>query len=207
MSKFEENFQKIAKELEALDKTFVIKGMPKEYEGIWTPNNEIRLWSIPRQSAEILRLLVLIKQPKLILELGTSAGYSTIWLASGARHYGGKVYTIELAKPKIEIAKKYFKKAGIAKHIKKIEGKISDVLRDWDKKIDFVFLDADKENYLSYIKQLEPFLNNNAVIVADNASDYKDFMKDYLIYVITSDKYHSYLLNIDHGLMVSVKLS
>jgi len=207
MSEFEENFQKITKELEELDKTFVIKGIPKEYEGIWTPNNEIRLWSIPRQSAEILKLFVLIKQPRLILELGTSAGYSTIWLASSARHYGGKVYTIELAKPKIEIAKKYFQKAGVAENIEQLEGKICDILSDWDKKIDFVFLDADKENYLFYIKQFEPFLNNNAVIVADNASDYKDFMKDYLIYVTESDKYYSYLLDIDNGLIISVKLS
>jgi len=207
MSKFEENFQKIAKELEVLDKTFVIKGIPKEYEGIWTPNNEVRLWSIPRQSAEILRLLVSIKQPKLILELGTSAGYSTIWLASAARHYGGKVYTIELTMPKIEMAKKYFQKAGVAENIEQLEGRISDILSNWDKKIDFVFLDADKENYLSYIKQFEPFLNNNAVIVADNASDYKDFMKDYLIYIATSGKYYNYLLDIDHGLMISVKLS
>ena len=207
MSKFEENFQKIVEELEALDKTFVIKGSPKEYEKIWVPNNEIRLWSIPRQSAEILKSLVLIKQPKLILELGTSAGYSTIWLASGARHYGGKVYTIELTKPKIEIAKKYFQKAGVAENIEQLEGKIFDILSNWDKKIDFVFLDADKGNYISYIKQLEPSLSNNAVIVADNASDYRDLMKDYLIYVTTSGKYHSYLLNIDHGLMISVKLS
>ena len=143
MSKFEENFQKIVEELEALDKTFVIKGSPKEYEKIWVPNNEIMLWSIPRQSAEILKSLVLIKQPKLILELGTSAGYSTIWLASGARHYGGKVYTIELTKPKIEIAKKYFQKAGVAENIEQLEGKIFDILSNWDKKIDFVFLDAD----------------------------------------------------------------
>jgi len=157
MSEFEENFQKITKELEELDKTFVIKGIPKEYEGIWTPNNEIRLWSIPRQSAEILKLFVLIKQPRLILELGTSAGYSTIWLASGARHYGGKVYTIELAKPKIEIAKKYFQKAGVAENIEQLEGKICDILSDWDKKIDFVFWTPIRKITFLILNNLNPF--------------------------------------------------
>lgn len=206
MNKFEKKFQKVSKKLEKLEKTFIIKGIPKGYGEIWVPNNEIKLWSIPRQSAEILKLFVLAKKPKIILELGTSAGYSTIWLASGARHYGGKVYTIELAKPKIEMAKRYFQKAGVAKYIKQLEGKISDILSNWNKKIDFVFLDADKKNYISYIKQLEPFLNNNAIIIADNASNYKNIMKDYLIYITTSDKYYSYLLNIDHGLMISVKL-
>ncbi len=206
MDSFEKTFFEAAAELEELDKSFVIQGVPEEYKELWVPRNEIRLWSIPRSSAEILKALVLAHKPKTILELGTSAGYSTIWLAWAARLIGGHVTTIELAKPKIEMAKRYFAKAKVSEDITQVEGKISEVLNKWDQEVDFVFLDADKPNYLAYIKQLEPFLAKGGVIVADNAIDFKEDMKDYLDYITASDKYHSQLLSIDHGLMISVVL-
>ena len=101
---------KICDELEKLNETFLIKGVPEEYKEIWVPNNEIKLWQIPRTSAEVLKCFALANKSKVILELGTSAGYSAIWLASAARQFDGKVYTIELAKPKIEMAKNILKK-------------------------------------------------------------------------------------------------
>lgn len=205
-SKFDDNFLNVVREIEELEKTFVIKGVPEEYRGVWTPNGEIKLWSVPRKTAEILNALVMARQPKTILELGTSAGYSTLWLAKAAEQYGGKVYTIELARPKIEMAGKHFQKAGLSEYIEQLRGKISDILPRWNKgQIDFVFMDADKKNYLSYLKQIEPFLSEGAVIAADNAIDFKDLMDDYLIYVSDSGKYESRLIEIDNGLMISVK--
>ena len=128
-------------------------------------------------------------------------------MASALKQLGkGKIYTIELAKPKIEMAGKYFKKAKVREYISQLEGEISKLLIKWNKKIDFVFMDADKINYLSYIKEIEPFLNKRAIIVADNAINFTDLMKDYLHYVKTSEKYFSYLIPLDNGLMVSVKL-
>lgn len=201
-----DGFMGVIREIEELEKTFVIKGVPEEYKDVWTPNGEIKLWSVPRKTAEILNALVMVSRPKTILELGTSAGYSTLWLAKAAEQYGGKVHTIELAKPKIEMAGKHFQKAGLSECIEQLEGKISDILPRWDKgQIDFVFMDADKKNYLSYLKQLEPFLSEGAVIAADNAIDFKGLMDDYLIYVSESGKYKSRLIEIDNGLMVSVK--
>jgi len=206
MDSFEQNFLKVCEELEKLDETFLIKGVPEEYKEIWVPNNEIKLWQIPRTSAEVLKAFALSNKSKVVLELGTSAGYSALWLASAVKQFDGKVYTIELAKPKIEMAKKYFKKAKLDKYIEQIEGRISEVLGKWNKKVDFVFLDADKKNYLAYIKQFEPFLKSGSIIIADNASDFGHLMKDYLDYVSKSSKYYSFLLNIDNGLMVSIKL-
>ena len=83
---------------------------------------------------------------------------------------------------------------------------MSEVLKTWDKKIDFLFIDADKKNYLKYLKKLEPFLNPGAIIAADNAVNFQDLMPDYLDYLRQSDKYYSYLLQIDNGLMISIKL-
>ena len=127
-------------------------------------------------------------------------------LASAVKEFDGKVYTIDLIKPKIKEAKKNFKRARVEKFINQIEGEISQVLSKWNKKIDFVFLDADKPNYLNYIKKMEPHFKRGTVIVADNATDFGYAMKDYLEYVFKDPKYKSYLLDIDHGLMVSVKI-
>ena len=154
MDTFEKNFLKVCEELEKLDETFLIKGVPEEYKEIWVPNNEIKLWQIPRTSAEVLKAFALSNKSKVVLELGTSAGYSALWLASAVRQFDGKVYTIELAKPKIEMARKYFKKTKLDKYIEQIEGKISEVLGKWNKKVDFVFLDADKQNYLAFYASL-----------------------------------------------------
>ncbi|MEA3430074.1 MAG: class I SAM-dependent methyltransferase [Nanoarchaeota archaeon] len=206
MNKTETTFLKVCEELENLDKTFLIKGVPEEYKEIWVPNNEIKLWQIPRTSGQILKAFVLSNKSKTVLELGTSAGYSTIWLASAASQFNGKVYTIELAKPKIEMAKRYFKKAELENYIEQIEGKISEVLNKWDKDLDLIFLDADKPNYFNYIKQFEPFLKIGSIIIADNASDFGHLMKDYLEYVTNNPKYYSFLLDIDHGLMISIRL-
>jgi len=207
MDKFEKNFLKVSLELEKLCKNFSIKGkIPKAHQGIWLPKKEVRAWAIPRSSGQLLRMLVLANKPRTILELGTSFGYSALWLASGVRQYGGRVYTVDLIKPKIKTAKKYFKKAKLDGSITQIGGKISDVLNKWNKKVDFVFMDADKSNYLSYIKQLEPHIKKGTLIIADNAVNFGYLMKDYIAYMTNGGKYCSHLLKMDNGLLLSVKL-
>ncbi|MEX0649802.1 MAG: class I SAM-dependent methyltransferase [Candidatus Andersenbacteria bacterium] len=199
-------FEKATKELEQLALSYSVPKDTKGYEEVWVPGESIKMWSVPRRTAELLRKYVLEYKPKVILELGTSSGYSTIWLASGAKEYGGKIYTVEMARPKIEIARKYIKETEMEDVVEITEGKIADVLKNWEKPIDFVFLDADKMNYKPYIDQIEPHLNKGAIVIADNAIDFAHLMKDYLTYVQESGKYKSELLNIDNGLMVSVKL-
>jgi len=72
-----------------------------------------------------------------------------MWLASAVEENQGKVYTVELAKPKIDMAAKTFKDSDLENSVQQIEGNVSAVLNNWDKQIDMVFLDADKMNYLS----------------------------------------------------------
>ena len=67
-------------------------------------------------------------------------------------------------------------------------------------------MDADKSNYLKYIKQMECFLNKESIIISDKTINFAELMKDYLNYAKTSEKYHSYLVSLDNGLMISVKL-
>lgn len=204
--KEKELFEVSTKELEDLNDSYALPSDTVGYQGVWLPpDNTVRMWSVPRTTAEFLRECVEKNKPSTILELGTSSGYSTLFLAAGARVYGGKVVTIEMAQPKIDIAQMHIDRVGFKDDIKIIKGAIADVLHDWNKKIDFVFLDADKLNYLEYIKLIEPHLNSGAMIIADNAIDFGHLMQDYMTYMQENEKYESELLEMDNGLLISKK--
>lgn len=202
--KNEDQFQVVIQELEALAGSYAMPANTEGYEGVWLPpDNTVRMWTVPRTTAEYLQQLVEDKKPKTILELGTSSGFSTLFLAAGARQHGGHVYTIEMAQPKIDIAQNAINRAGFQDAITILKGDIASVLDSWDKKIDFVFMDADKHNYLPYIKQIEPHLAGGAVIVADNAIDFSDLMQDYIKYMQSQNVFKTKLLRKDNGLLVS----
>lgn len=199
------DFDLVSAEIEALDKQIRTDGLPNWLRMKWGVETNVGTWSVPRSTAQFLRQLVLIKQPKAILELGTSIGYSTIWLASGAKEVGGEVVTIEKEAYKTETADEYILRAGVADAVRQIQGDIGEVLGGWEEPVDFLFIDANKRGYLKYLKQLEAHLAPNAVVVADNAIDMAEQMRDYLDYFKENEQYSSYLLEIDHGLMISIK--
>ncbi len=174
----------------------------------------IGLWSVPRSTAELLEFLVVATGAKTILEIGTSAGYSTLYLAMGATYTGGHVHTVELLKPKIDLAKKHFKNSGLT-NITLHEGSAQEILGKGNiRDIDLVFLDADKENYGKYFDLFMPLLKKDGFIIADNIFDYGHMMKDYLDKVLgtklpgsRSDKrIKSYTLPLDNGVLISRKL-
>lgn len=175
----------------------------------------IKLWSVPRKSANVLRNLVLLTDAKNILEIGTSAGYSTLFLADGASCIGGKVVTVEILKEKADLARKFFDQSKL-NNIDLIEGEARNLLKNWQRGgIDLVFLDADKENYGKYLGLLLPLMNQNGLIVADNINDYGHMMEDYLQKVTGTHLPHSradkrvvsyYLAALDNGLMISKRL-
>ena len=166
----------------------------------------MRLWSVGRSTAEVLAALVKVHKPLTILELGTSAGYSTIWLARAVKEFGGKVYTMERDPIKFPIAKETFSRVELEDYITLIEGEISTSIKTWNKRIDFLFIDANKKGYLTYLRQLEPFLVKGSVIVADNIINRADMLKDFVQYVTTSDNYQTSLVTIDQGISISLKV-
>lgn len=175
----------------------------------------IKLWSVPSKSAQVLRNLIVLTGAKNIVEVGTSAGYSTLFLADGAAGNNGKVTTIELLKEKAALASKFFQQSKLT-NITLVEDEASKTLENWNQgEIDFVFLDADKENYDKYLDLLVPKMKSDALIVADNINDYGHMMEGYLQRVTgthlpksrTDHRVRSYYLAaLDNGLMVTKKL-
>src|SRR3989344_9553563 len=98
------------------------------------------MFNVPRETGELLNLLVRIKKPKKILEIGMSNGYSTIWLSEP----GFPVISIEADPKKIFLAKENFKKANL-KNITILQGFALDIIKNLKEKFDFVFIDATKK--------------------------------------------------------------
>lgn len=161
---------------------------------------------MPRTTAELLNLLILSTKSKKILEVGCSIGYSTIWMASAAKTFGGHVYTIDKSEDRPELARIHFEEAGLSKDITLLEGDALNLLTSWKNgPIDFVLLDAMKRQYLDYYKLVFPLLKRGGIIVADDVNKFKEKMKNFLEYVKKDKNVYSTILDIDDGLMIVYK--
>lgn len=210
--RFSDNVEKTLKEIEKDESNIYFEhNSDKKEFGQKHAGEQIKFWSLPKDSAMLLAYFVAFAQSKNILEIGTSVGFSTIYLACGAN--SGTVSTIENFPEKIKLAKENFQKSNV-NNIKLFEGNATDILKNVQN-IDFVFLDADKENYGKYFDQIISKLKVGGYIVADNIFDYGHMMQDFLQKVLgtkypgsTSDpRVISYTLPIDNGLLFVRKIS
>ena len=121
--------------------------------------------NITTREGRVLRQLTEAMGAKRVVEVGTSSGYSTIWLALGARAGGGKVFTHEIDPEKVKIARANFKKAGLDDVITLIEGDAHLTIQEHKEPIDVVFLDAEKKGYVDYLEKLLPLVRPGGLIL------------------------------------------
>lgn len=164
------------------------------------------LGSVPRSTGEFLRLLILATRSKKVLELGCSVGYSSIWMALAIRELNGHIYTTEVDKYRIQLVKTQFEATNLSEFITLLERNIIDVLSNWTLgKLDFVFIDAKKEDYLKYYELVLPLLKNGGFIVADDADKFKEQVKPFLEKVSKDIDVVYQFLDLDDGLMLIYK--
>lgn len=147
------------------------------------------MWNIPHEVGRFLNLIIKTTNRKSGLEIGTSNGYSSIWLAEGLKANQGKLTTIEFDEQKIKLARDNFKKLNLAATIDLKEGNAADIIPKLDSKYDFLFIDAHKSRYLDWLKLAEKKLAKEAIVVADNRDKFEDRMENYLNYLRKSEKY------------------
>jgi len=136
--------------------------------------------------AEIVRKI----RPRRILEVGALYGYSAILMAKNSPP-GVEIVSVEKSPEHVRIAMKNIKRANMEEKIKMVEGDGTSELRKLSGTFDLVFLDAEKTEYLAYLKAIEKNLHKGSVIVADNVGIFKDQMQDYLEYVRNKGPYKS----------------
>jgi caffeoyl-CoA O-methyltransferase len=115
----------------------------------------------------LLEFLVRLSGARLVLELGTFTGYSSICMAS-ALGDGGRLITCDVNESAVEIARRYATEAGVVDRIDYRVGPALETLRELDGPFDLVFIDADKDGYIAYYEAVLPKLAERGVIVADN---------------------------------------
>ena len=121
--------------------------------------------NVTTREGRVLRQLTEAVGAKRVVEVGTSSGYSTIWLALGVRAVGGKVFTHEIDPEKIKMARENFKKAGVEDLITIIEGDAHETVKQHTEPIDVVFLDAEKKGYVDYLRKLLPLVRPGGLIL------------------------------------------
>ena len=121
--------------------------------------------NVTTREGRVLRQLTEALGAKRVVEIGTSSGYSTIWLAMGVRAAGGKVFTHEIDPEKVKIAGENFKKAGVGDLITIIEGDAHETIKQHKEPIDILFLDAEKKGYVDYLEKLLPLIRPGGLIL------------------------------------------
>lgn len=164
-----------------------------------------RYRNIEAESAKLLGMLVRTQQSKQILEIGTSTGYSTLWLAEAAKSIGGKVQTLEINAFRSAQAKKYAEEFRLERFIDFWVGDASDYLAQATESYDLILLDAERGCYVSYwndLKRLLQFSGNTLIV--DNVISHAAEVKDFLELIKADENYMSTILPVGAGLCLVV---
>jgi predicted O-methyltransferase YrrM len=163
-----------------------------------------RMRAVGPETGQLLRILAGSLQAPTILELGTSFGYSGIWLAQAARASGGKVITMELHGYKSDYARRMAAEAGLAGHIDFRVGDAVQMIGELTENVDFVLVDLWKDLYIPCLEAFYPKLNRGAIVVADNMiRPGNDDVKNYAAAIRAKPGITSVMLPVGSGIEVS----
>ncbi|MBI2316318.1 MAG: class I SAM-dependent methyltransferase [Betaproteobacteria bacterium] len=164
-----------------------------------------RYLSVPEADGRLLRILAESIGARHVVELGTSTGYSGLWLLLARARTGGRLTTYEVDRGRHELARRNFERAGVAKQATLVLGDAHAEVAKLKDAIDLLFLDADKEGYLDYLQKLSPLVRPGGLIAAHNmASPPPD--PRYVEAVTTNPAYDTVFLNMhEAGVGVTLK--
>ena len=166
-----------------------------------------KMLNLEPETARLLSILVRSSRARRVLEIGTSNGYSTIWLASAAAETGGQLISIERSADKQAMARENLARAGLAEHVALILGEATAVVRDLAGPFDFVFFDADRLSAPDQLKLLAPKLAPQVVIAADNAQSHPQEIAGYLKAVAALEGFEHLVVPVGKGLSLAHRSS
>ncbi|RZG84987.1 O-methyltransferase [Acinetobacter venetianus] len=166
-----------------------------------------RYRNIEAESAKLLGMLVRTQHSQHILEIGTSTGYSTLWLAEAAKSVSAKVQTLEINAFRSAQAKKYAEEFGLEEYIDFWVGDAADYLAESVEQFDLILLDAERGSYVSYWEDLKRLLKpTGGTLIIDNVISHTAEVKPLLELIKQDENFMSTILPVGAGLcMVVVK--
>ena len=174
------------------------------------------------QMQSFLKLLLSMKQPERILEVGTAIGFSALFMSEYGRP-DGQITTIENYEKRIPIARENFRKAGKEESITLLEGDATEILKTLQEPYDMIFMDAAKGQYIHFLPDVMRLLKKGGILVSDNVLQDGDVMesryavtrrnrtihsrmREYLYELKHNDQLVTDILPVGDGVTVSVKL-
>lgn len=164
-----------------------------------------RLRQIPPDTGKFLALLATSAPPGTFIEIGTSAGYSTLWLALACREIGRTLTTFELLPEKVRLATKTFARAAVTDVVTLVAGDARSYLPQIDD-IAFCFLDAEKEVYADCYEAVVPNLVPGGLLVADNAISHQLDMKPLIDRALQDPRVDAVIVPIGKGELICRKI-
>ena len=169
-----------------------------------TPRME-RLRQIPPETGKFVSLLAASAPNGEFLEIGTSAGYSALWIALACKLNGNKLITFEIRKDKAEFARETFQLTSLNDIVELIEGDARDYIPNY-KNISFCFLDAEKEVYGDCYDLVIPNMIKGGILVADNAINHYETLKPMLDKALADNRVDGMIVPIGKGELVCRKI-
>jgi predicted O-methyltransferase YrrM len=166
----------------------------------------VRSRQIPPSTGRFLFALAASQAGIEVLEIGASRGYSTIWLACGARVLGGRVTSLESDPVKSEAWTRNVAEAGLGEWAELLEGDAFETLRAASDVFDLVLLDAEKEDYEELFGLVRPLLEPGALVVADNVVSHAEWLGAYSASRQADPMLSSVTIPLDRGLELTVVL-
>lgn len=164
--------------------------------------------SVPWKDGEFLHFLIKATRSKNVLEIGTSQGFSAIWIGLGLEETDGRLTTIEIDRERYDLARKNIREAGLSRRITCIRGDAHAEVVRLEGPFDFIFLDADKEGQVDYFNKLYPKkLLPGGILAVHNAIRQATSMRDYLELVQKHPDFDTVILSVtmDDGFCLSYR--
>jgi predicted O-methyltransferase YrrM len=193
--KIPESIKKRMKYLEELDERDRLDGTARMK----------RLRQIPPETGKFVAILAASAPKGEFLEIGTSAGYSALWIALACQLNRNKLITFEILKKKAELARETFELAKLNDTIELIEGDARDCIANY-KNISFCFLDAEKEVYEDCYDLVIPNMIKGGILVADNAINHYETLKPMLEKALADGRVDALIVPIGKGELVCRKI-
>jgi predicted O-methyltransferase YrrM len=165
-----------------------------------------RMLNITRDTGQFLAVLVKAMAARRVLEIGTSNGYSTLWLATAARDIGGTVITIERSEFKIGMAKANFARSGLESVITLVHddaGLVMHRMREDD--VDLLFLDSERQEYPRWWPALRRVLRPGGLLVVDNATSHARELAPFVALVTADPTITTSLVPVGNGEFLAVR--
>lgn len=163
-----------------------------------------KMLNLELAAAELLYTLVVSTRRQRVLEIGTSNGYSAIWLASALRQTAGvPLTTIEFDADKIPHAQRNLAAAGVDRHVTILEGDATRICATLPGSFDCVFFDADRVSASAQLDLLLPKLAPDALLITDNVTSHPDEVAAYLAHVEALGQFDTLIVPVGKGLHIA----